>query len=255
MEDNHIAKINKKKESNMSYLEDKKENIEDIGVQIESFKKANPQVSDEKVNELVKNVAQFCMQAIVQNEEFNGRGKNGWWTIRDTFEIEVKDQSQLLPENRSRDNDIQNKFEEACSKGDIEGIKEGLENFAQINADGQNSVLTSAARIGNLKTLKFFLEDNFVQNNNAYKTMMDFHNWKGEIFQQAYMYEQKEILEYLINEHNVEFTKEAKEALSWKGASEELKKSVISIIEKKYLNFVLGFTLDENAKDKIKIKI
>jgi hypothetical protein len=62
----------------MKYLEDKKESIEDIGDQIANFKKANPQVPDEQVNELVKNVAQFCMQAIVQNQEFNGRGENGW---------------------------------------------------------------------------------------------------------------------------------------------------------------------------------
>jgi hypothetical protein len=238
----------------MKYLEDKKESIEDIGDQIANFKKANPQVPDEQVNELVKNVAQFCMQAIVQNQEFNGRGENGWWTIRDTFEIEVKDQSQLLLENRSHDNDIQYKFEEACSNSDIEGIKEGLENSARINKDGQTSVLTSAAMMGNLKTLKFFLEDSFVQNNNAYKTMMDFHNWKGSIFQQAYMYEEKEVLQYLINEHNVEFTKEAKEALGWEG-SPELKKAVISMIEKKYLNFVLGFNLDENAQDKPKPKM
>jgi hypothetical protein len=178
----------------------------------------------------------------------------GWWTIRDTFEIEVKDQSQLLLENRSHDNDIQYKFEEACSNSDIEGIKFGLENFARINQDGQNSVLTRAAMMGNLKTLKFFLEDSFVQQNNAYKKMMDFHNWKGSIFQQAYMYEEKEVLQYLINEHNVEFTKEAKEALGWEG-SPELKKAVISMIEKKYLNFVLGFNLDENAQDKPKPKM
>lgn len=239
----------------MSYLEDKKDDIESIGDQIENFKKANPQVPDEKVNELVNNVARFCMQSIVRNEEFNGRGKNGWWTIRDTFDIEVKDQSELLPENRSQDNDIQYKFQEACSNGDIEGIKEGLENFASINQDGQTSVLTRAAMIGNLKTLKFFLEDSFVQHNNAYKTMMDFENWKGSIFQSAYMYEQKEVLQYLINEHNAEFTKEAKEALGWKGSSEELKKSVISMIEKKYLNFVLEFSLDDSAKDKAKPKM
>jgi hypothetical protein len=239
----------------MKYLEDKAKSIESISDQIDNFKKENPQIPSGKVDELVKNVAEFCMQAIVQNQEFSGRPENGWWTIRDTFEIEIKDQSQLLVENRQLD-DIQNEFYDACSKGDIEGIKEGLEKFARTNRDHDNSVLTDAASRGDLKTLKFFLEDDFVQGNYQYKTMVDFHNWKGTIFQQAYMYGQKEVLEYLINEHNVESTKEAKEALNWQDSqSQEMKEAVINMVEKKYLNFMLRFTLEDNTKDKSKPKM
>jgi hypothetical protein len=239
----------------MKYLEEKKESIEGLDEKIENFKKNNPQVSSEKIDELVKNVAEFCMQSIVSNQEFNGRPENGWWTIKDTFGIEIEDQSQLLIESRQLD-DIQSKFEMACSNGDIKGIKEGLASFAYINRDRDNSVLTDAASRGDLKILKFFLEDEYIQNNYRYKQMVDFHNWKGTIFQQAYMYGQKPIVEYLINEHNAETTKEAKEALNWQGSQwEEMKETVINMVEKKYLNFMLRFTLDDNPQDKPKPKM
>lgn len=240
----------------MSYLEEKQETMKDISEQIEDFKKVNPQVSDEQVNELVTNVAQFCMHAIVSNQEFNGRPENGWWTIRDTFDIAVKDESEMLIENRSLDNKLNGKFKNACYEADIEAIKEGLENGAQMNHDGDNSVLTDAAITGNLTTLKFFLEDDFVQHNNRYKKMMDFHNWKGDIFKKAYIYGQKEILQYLINEHNVEFTKEAKEVLSRPDPqSQALKKEVVNIMEKKYLKFMLDLNIEESVENKPKIRI
>jgi hypothetical protein len=225
----------------------------DLSEKIEQFKKENPQVSEEKIDQLIKDIAYSCMQSIVKNQEFNGRGENAWWTIKDTFEVDIKDESEMLIENRIN-KDVQSSFEKACRDEDIKGIKKGLENFASINQDGDNSVLTYAASVGNLKIIKFFLEDDFIQKNYRYKKMLDFDNWKGTIFQKAFIFEQKEVLEYLINQHNLESTPEAKEALNWEdNSSKEMKKAVISMIEKKYLDFMIG--LDSNKTNQVKMKI
>lgn len=217
------------------------------------FQRDNPQLKQEQIEALVKIVAKDCMYAIVKNVEFNGRGENGWWTIKESFDVDVDNEILLLPLNRSQDAKVNSDFSNACSMGDIEKIKEGLKNFARIHIDTDSNYVSNAAMSGNLTTLKFFVEDDFIKYNPVYENQVNFENTKGKLFEDAFFYQQKEILEYLIIEHNAELTKEAKNIL--KKDDSDFKKEVMQIIENKFLNYLLDIQLKESVETKQKFKM
>lgn len=220
---------------------------------IKQFKKENPQVSEEKVDELVKNLVAFSMQCIVSNEELNGHASGAWLTIQETFGVEVKDDLQMLPLNRSQSSEVNDAFKKACTDENIEGIKEGLKKFARINYDADTSILTDMAIIGNLKALRFFIENDFIKHNQIYKKQVDFESTKGKIFEMAYFYQRREIVEYLIYEHNAELTPEGKAII--KRDNKGFRKDVLAMIENKYLKFMLEMNLDSKTDIKPKNKI
>lgn len=227
--------------------------METLQEKIETFKKENPQVSTDKVDKLVKEVAKDCMQNIVSNEEFNGRGENAWWTIMEKFNIEVSDETEILPTNRTdKGNGL--KFRIACTNGDIETIKICLKDFCQINFNENSSGLTEAIRSDNLETLKFFIEDDFINRNPLYKNQVGFEYVKGQLFVEAYYYEKKDILQYLINEHHAETTVEAKTVLK-DSRNDVLKAEVLTMIQNKHLNFMLEVKLQEKTDVKLKKKM
>lgn len=225
----------------------------DTSEELLKFQRDNPQLKQEQIEALVKIVAKDCMYAIVKNVEFNGRGENGWWTIKESFDVDVDNEILLLPLNRSQDAKVNSDFSNACSMGDIEKIKEGLENFARINIDQDSSYVRNAVITGNLKTLKFFVEDDFINKNSVYKDQVYFEGTKGVLFEDAFFFKQKEILEYLIVEHNAEMTDEAKKIL--KNDDSEFKKEVMKIIENKFLKYLLDIQLKESVENKQKLKI
>ena len=242
----------------MSDLENKKKRVFET---IQKFKELNPEVKSGDIDQLVNFLAASCMQMIVDNQERTGYADRAWWTIKESFEIDIEDESQMLPINRNINDIVQSKFDEACSNVDIEGIKEGLKNLAHINRSSEFGVLTDAAMVDNLEVLRFFIEDDFIKNNDFYRTQVDFHNQKGKLFSIAYFYDQPMVLEYLINEHNAEFTDKAKEILS-RGDDfnhndflKEKKKQVISMIEKKHLSFMLEFDISNNETNNKKLKV
>lgn len=222
----------------------------DLYKKIENFKINNPRVSTQEIEELVQTVASECMQCIVSNEEFNGRASGAWWTIKDSFDIDVNNQEQMLPINRIASNEVQAEFSKACEEANIENIKIALKKFPNINTGSNTSALTNAIVADNLTTLKFFIDDDFINRNPLYKNQVGFQYIKGELFSLAYYYERKEILEYLIVEHNLETILDAKEVI--KNDNSELKNAVIEMINKKYNSLVLDLALGNNPKPKIK---
>lgn len=226
----------------------------DILKKIESFKNKNPALADE-TDILVKEIGLFCMRAIVKEAE-NSFIESAWSDIQEAFNIETED-SDKLPFSRSQVYTINQNFHKACISENFEGIKEGLRQYARINYDESESVLTEAVSYGKMNTLKFFIEDYFINNNPLYKYQVDFENVKGLLFEIAYHFNQKEVLNYLILEHNAEMTLEAKNILKNKN-KELLQKEIMNIIENKFLNYKLEIKLEINLDiktNKIKRKI
>lgn len=226
--------------------------MSDLYNKIENFQIKNPRIPKQEIEDLVKTVAVSCMQSIVSNEEFNGRASGAWWTIRENFEIQVKDQNQMLPINRIAGDEDQSQFSKACNAGDIDGMKAALKKFVHINSDHETSALTNAIVADNLTTLKFFIEDDFINRNPLYKNQVGFDYVKGELFSLAYFYQRKEILEYFICTHNLETTSEARIAL--KKDNSEFKNEIIEIISKKHAELILDITVDNTPNIKVKQK-
>lgn len=225
---------------------------------IQEFKNNNPQVKEEELEDLIKEVAKTCMQAIVNNEEFNGRASGGWYTIKAAFDIDIEDQSLLLPLNRDQDADLIKKFKAACYYTEIETIKDCLDKYARINHDQYDSALTDAITAGNLTVLKFFIEDPFINNNLLYKGQVSFETQKEELFNIAYYYRRKEIIEYFILEHNLELLPKVKEELKKpqkEPHKEVFRQEVLSLIENKYLNYMLEMKLENKEEKRNKPKI
>ena len=225
---------------------------------IQEFNKNNPQVNDKELEDLIKEVAKTCMQAIVNNVELNGRASGGWYTIREAFDIEVEEQSLLLPLSREQDAQLIKKFEEACYNTDIETIKECLNKYVRINHNEYKSALTEAITVGDLKVLKFFIEDPFINNNLLQKSQVSFETQKEELFNIAYYYKRKEIIEYFILEHNLELLPKVKEELkkTKKDLDEEnFRQEILFLIENKYLNYMLEMRLENKEEKRNKPKI
>jgi hypothetical protein len=233
---------------------------------INSFKSQQPEISEDKINSLVTAVAKYCMQAIVIEQEKNSKVEKAWDTIDDEFNIVITDKKLLLPLKRHPDIVIDNKFNKACIEENIEGIKEGLRHFVHINynhetdhdefIEDDTSVLTDMAMIGNLNTLKFFIEDDFINNHQFYRQQVNFQEVKGKLFRMAYHYSQTEVIQYLIIEHDAEFTPEAQESMKLEYNDDlEFRKEVLRIIENKHLNYILELKLDNKNSNKTRYKI
>ena len=137
-------------------------------------------------------------------------------------------------------------------------IKDCLEKHVRINRDQYNSALTDAITAGNLTVLKFFIEDPFINNNLLYKGQVSFETQKEELFNLAYYYKRKEIVAYLILEHNVELLSKVKEELKKPQKApdkEEFRQEVLFLIENKYLNYMLEMKLENKEEKRNKPKI
>lgn len=212
----------------------------------------------ENVDQLIKEVAKECMRLIVDNEEFNGRGKNGWWSIREGFELEEEinkeGQDILLPGLRKTSQEDNQAFHEALNKNDIEGIKAGLRKFIALHQDGK-SILLNLATMNQVETLQFFAEDEMINHHEYYKSNVAFEKIKGELFVEAYHYGSKNVIEYLIIKHHAETTPEAIERLSEERPEEnDFKEEILNIIKKKHLHYFLSLETP-NKSSKVNNKI
>jgi hypothetical protein len=238
----------------------------DILEKINSFKSQHSELEENKLNDLITAVVQYCMQAIVTEQEKNGKSEEAWHKIDDQFNITVTDKKLLLPLKRNPDVEVNNKFNKACVEENIEGIKEGLSHFVPINYDSETdhdefieedtSVLTDMAMIGNLNTLRFFIEDEFINSHPFYRQQVNFEEVKGKVFRMAYRYSQTEVIQYLILEHDAEFTSEAQESMKLDYNDDlEFRKEVLRIIENKHLNYILELKLENKNSNKIRSKL
>ncbi len=134
-------------------------------------------------------------------------------------------------------------FSEMCSKGNLKKIKEFMsseEKGVKVDQDGMNQALIHAFMFNKLKVIKYLLtsEDLTIKSN--------VHHKNDILFRLAYDDNNKEILDYLIDELKIEQTTRIKE---------EIKNIPNTAVEKKFMIRDLYKDLPINQEKNKKLKI
>jgi len=228
------------------------------------FNEKYPNIPAHELNSFSESIAKECMNSIVEAMEQTGNGENAWQEIGEIFNVVLEAEHTTLRKYIVPSKEIQYDFNMACIDENIEGIKNGLMYFCKIKYDissdpsgfikDGDSVLTDMAAMDNINTIKFFIEDDFINHNPIYKNQVNFEAIKSYLFEIAYEFESENTLKYLILEHNVEFDPKAKHLLK-NGEHTELNKELLNLISNKHLNYSLSYDLENNNRNKSKPKI
>lgn len=231
--------------SNINYIE----RISGLNLSQDHYNLGKQEFQD-LLDTVIKVVAKDCMQSIVRNVEQGISGEKAWWTIRETYDIPINDQKEMLPNNRMTPPQIEARFYAACTQGNVQKIQEFLEQGARIIDKNDNKfVSTCRSNVPQaINTLKFFLDNEHVTHQPVKEYMM-------EAFETAYLYNNYGILEFFIVEKDFDSSSEFKNFKKNNALYDNCNESrdyVEKIIECKKFNQKLENDLSQSSNYKMK---
>ena len=152
----------------------------------------------EILDKVGKGVAKHAMDSIVANVESGRPGDRAWWSIRDAYEIDIKDQMEMLPSNRTTPEAIKEQFRQACLSGNPQLLKECFELGARIYS-GDDDALIHTCNSGDPATIEFFL-----LNEETKYQAVDLDYRAADCFEAAAVFGNIPVLEYLISVHHLD---------------------------------------------------
>lgn len=200
-------------------------------------------------------VALHCMQLMVENQKLIGSTNGAWWSIQEAYNVEVQEE-HLLMENKIPTNENIQKLYSSLRENNIELFKDCIHNNipfvffrSDIGATGYHFIEDVIA-YNNLDFFRFILEDPSVQKKSFYKDNINFEREKYNFFTHAYTYDSLKILDYLIQNHHLEFLPEVISLIQQEKDKSPLALQLISIIEKKHQHLSLQFHLPQKTERK-----
>jgi hypothetical protein len=203
---------------------------EENGIDLSKKTYTNAEMLD-ILDKVGKGVAKHAMDCIVSNVEHGLPGERAWWSIRDAYDIEIKDQMEMLPTNRTTPDAIKERFHKACMSGDTQELIKCFELGARIYS-GDTDELLNVCKFGPTATIDFFL----LKSENKYQTI-DLEFRASECFEHAVIFDNFPMVEYLITKHRIHHLPSVQEAMQQPWFTNSIaKEQVDSIISSSELN-------------------